>query len=180
MTSDIPSAEGRTAPEIAPSADPGSVPVHQYDEFINGMAQYLANRGFPRAAGRIFAVLLVCEPPEQTAAQLAEAIGSSRGTISSMTHLLMRMGLIDRLAVRGAREAVYRTSPGTIDTVVTGGIEPVRRARELTARGLALMSDRPAASRARLQELHDAYRFFELTLPALLERWAREHPQEQQ
>jgi hypothetical protein len=37
--------------------------------------------------------------------------------------------------------------------------------------------DRVTCTRARLQELHDAYRLFELTLPALLERWSREHPQ---
>jgi DNA-binding transcriptional regulator GbsR (MarR family) len=161
----------RPAPDLEP---------HRYDEFVSGFAHYLEVRGIPRAAGRIFAYLLVCEPAEQTAAQLEAATGSSRGTISSMTHVLMRMGLIERVSRRGERQAVYRTSPSTIDAVVAGAVEPTRRARELTGWGLDLMSARPAAARARLQELHDVYQFFEASLPALLDRWATERAQEQQ
>ena len=37
--------------------------------------------GLPRTAGRIWGWLHVCEPPQQTAAQLVDALGVSKGSI---------------------------------------------------------------------------------------------------
>jgi hypothetical protein len=52
-----------------------------------------------------------------------------------------------------------------------------RRIREITADGLAALAvlpDRPLSVSARLQELHDAYAFFEREFPALIDRYLRE------
>ena len=54
------------------------------EELAGRMARILAQEGLPPVAGRMWAWLLVCDPPEQTAAQLAEAVGASRGSISGM------------------------------------------------------------------------------------------------
>jgi len=174
-----------TAQVTAPSTPPVSSRshadgsgAHRYDEFINGFAALMEARGVPRAAGRIFAYLQVCEPAEQTAAQLATALGMSLGTISGMTRLLMQPGWVERRSRRSERQAVFRTAAGTMSHLVDGMVEPTRRAREMTERGLRLMADRPGEARARLQELHDVYRFFELSLPELLERWHGERREE--
>ena len=55
-----------------------------------------------------------------------------------------------------------------------------RRARQLTGRGLELMADRPAADRARLEELHAVYAFFEEWLPMLLDQWHQRGQKEAQ
>jgi DNA-binding transcriptional regulator GbsR (MarR family) len=147
------------------------IQVHRYDEFIESFASLMETRGIPRAAGRIFSFLQVSEPADQTAAQLANALGISLGTVSSMTRLLMRAGWVERISRRGERQAVFRTAAGMMTLAVDGVMEPTRRARELTDRGLALMADRPEAARARLQELNEVYRFFEEWFPMLLEHW---------
>ncbi len=125
-------------------------PDHRYDEFIEGFARLMESRGIPRAAGRIFSFLQVSDPPEQTAAQIATALGISLGTVSSMTRLLMQAGWVERISRRGERQARYRSSAGMMSLTVDGVMEPTRRARQLTQRGLELMADRPAADRARL------------------------------
>ena len=122
-------------------------------------------------AGRIFAYLLVCEPADQTAAQISEAVGASLGTISSMTRLLLGARLIERTRRRSERSAVYRIPPDGWRSVTRGQIEGTRYARELTDRGLALMADRSPAARSRLQDLRDIYLFFESSMPALFEQW---------
>jgi DNA-binding MarR family transcriptional regulator len=156
-------ATGTSEPEIQ---------AHRYDEFIESFAHLVSSsRGLPMVAGRLFAYLLVCEPAEQTAAQLSQAVGASLGTISGMTRLLIGTGLIERTRRRGERSAVYRVPPDGWRTVTKGQIEGTRYARELTDRGLSLMTDRPAASRSRLQDLRDIYLFFESSIPALFEQW---------
>jgi hypothetical protein len=165
-------ATAGNAPDQAVSAD-------RYDEFIESFAHLVqASRGLPMVAGRIFAYLLVCEPAEQTAAQISVAIGASLGTISGMTRLLLGTKLIERTRRRGERSAVYRIPPDGWQSVTKGQIDGTRYARELTDRGLALMTDRSPESRARLQDLRDIYLFFESSIPALFEQWLRERQED--
>ena len=45
------------------------------------MGRFLAGLGMTPMAGRMWGYLLICEPPEQTAAQIAEALQASRGSV---------------------------------------------------------------------------------------------------
>jgi DNA-binding MarR family transcriptional regulator len=154
----------RMAPEL----------IHRYDDFIDGFARLMqSQRGVPLVGGRIFAYLLVCEPVEQTAAQISGAIGASLGTVSSMTRLLLSARLIERVTRRGERSAVYLIAPDAMSTITRATIEAAQTAREWTDRGLALMADRPPLSRARLQDLRDVYLIFEKSIPALLASWEK-------
>jgi DNA-binding transcriptional regulator GbsR (MarR family) len=145
-----------------------------YADFIDGFAHLMAaQRGVPLVGGRIFAYLLVCEPAEQTAAQIAEGVGASLGTVSSMTRLLLSARLIERVRRRGERSAVYLIAPDAMSSITRATLEGTRVAREMTERGLGLMADRPPAARARLQDLRDVYLIFEESIPPLLESWEK-------
>jgi hypothetical protein len=159
-----------TSPITANDSTPS---IHDYDEFIEGFADLMETRGVPRAAGRIFSYLQVSEPAEQTAAQIASALGVSLSTVSTMTRLLMNARWVRRSTRRGERQGVSRAAEGTMTLAVDGVMEPIRQARALTARGLELMAGRPATARARLQDLNDVYRFFEEWFPIILEQWHR-------
>jgi DNA-binding transcriptional regulator GbsR (MarR family) len=150
-----------------------------YDDFIDGFAHLMqSQRGVPLVGGRIFAYLLVCEPAEQTAAQIAAAVSASLGTVSSMTRLLLSARLIERVSHRGERSAVYLISPDAMSNITRATIEAARTAREMTDRGLALMADRPPLARARLQDLRDVYLIFEKSIPALLQSWEKGRPED--
>src|SRR5437868_1757412 len=111
--------------------------------------------GLPRMTGRAFAWLLVCDPPEQTAAQLAEALDASKGAISGATAMLVRLGLVDRLHVRGERADRFRVRPDTWDDQIR---DPgADQARALVAQGLDALADEPASRRARLEEMDALY-----------------------
>ena len=56
--------------------------------FVEEMGQALATYGMTPMAGRMWGWLLICEPPEQTAADLAEALQASRGAISGTARML--------------------------------------------------------------------------------------------
>ncbi len=78
-------------------------PERQYAE---DAALILESMGLARAHGKLLAWLLVCDPPQQSSAELAEALDLSAGSVSTGTRLLENSRLIRRVAVPGQRGKV--------------------------------------------------------------------------
>jgi hypothetical protein len=125
--------------------------------------------GLPQMTGRVLGWLLVCDPPEQTAAQLADALGASKGSISTSTNLLVRMKLLDRLHVRGERADRFRIRPEAWDDQVRD--QTIDDARALLALGFEALAGEPPTRLARLQELDAFYTWWEARMPELVEEW---------
>lgn len=136
--------------------------------FIERWSQILASEGLPPVAGRLWAWLLICEPPEQTVDQIAAAIGASRGAISGAVRMLEPSGLIVRSKRRGDRHEHWRTSP---DAVIHS-LEAKERATRPSLRALDDMllasSHRPEESLARLREVHRLYAMLLGMFPLLI------------
>ena len=139
--------------------------------FVERVAGMGATQGLPRMAGRIWAWLLICDPAEQTGADLARELHASRGSISSMARLLEAPGLIHRTTRRGDRREYFGIAPGSVDAVVHARLPAIVAWRRITEDGLRLVADRSPDSQARLRELHEAYAFFERDFPHSLERY---------
>ena len=136
--------------------------------FVEEMGQALASYGMTPMAGRMWGWLLICDPPEQTAAELAEALQASRGSISGTARMLANAGMIRRTTRRGDRREYFSVAPETFEQFLAGAGRIYRYFREIAARGLVAIEDRPPASRARLQEFHDVFAFVEQKVPAVL------------
>jgi len=152
------------------SAEPG------LREWVEQVSMLLEQDGVPRMAGRIFAWLLVCEPPEQSLEDLAAAVQGSKASMSTMTRLLAQSGLVDKVRLPGARRDAFRIQPGQWQTLWRSRMALIEQATALTGRGLELLAGRPPAQRARLEELDRQYRFFLRAFPELLARLGREEP----
>ncbi len=139
--------------------------------FIEEMGQFLGASGMTPMAGRMWGWLLICDPPEQTASDLAEALHASRGAISGTARLLASAGMIRRTHRRGDRREYFLAPPGALEALLAGAGAMYGRFRQITGDGLDVLADRPTAARARLQEVHDAYVFFEREYPALIGRY---------
>jgi len=142
--------------------------------FVEAMGQFLGSSGMTPMAGRMWGWLLICEPPEQSAADLAEALRASRGSISGTARLLATAGMIRRTTRRGDRREYFSVPLGALESLIAGAGDSYRRFRELTEQGLIVMADRPPEARARLQEVHDVYAFYEREHPTVLQRFIRE------
>ncbi|HEX7252496.1 MAG TPA: MarR family transcriptional regulator, partial [Thermoanaerobaculia bacterium] len=127
--------------------------------------------GLPRMAGRVLGWLLLCDPPEQTAAQLLDGLAASKGSISTTTRLLERFGIVERVCMPGDRRTYFRVAPGAFTTMIEDKLRYVTTWKELAGRGLALLKKSPKARARRLQSMHDFYSFLEQEFPALIERW---------
>jgi predicted transcriptional regulator len=129
--------------------------------------------GLPRMVGRVLGVLLVSDPPERTAEELAGALRASRGSISSATRTLVHMGLVERRARSGERRDYFLVKPGTWDEFMQRELEALRAFRRMAERGLGLMDPGNPEARRSLEEMRDFYAYWEEELPALLERWEK-------
>jgi DNA-binding transcriptional regulator GbsR (MarR family) len=144
-------------------------------QFIEDMGLFYEEQGFPPMAGRLAGWLLICDPPHQTAGELAEVLEASAGSISSMTRLLTQCGLVERVAVPGQRGAAFRHRTGASTELLTRALERSERACDLFERGLSLLGDHPPETRRRLRDQLEFHRFIRRELPALMERWEKEH-----
>lgn len=124
--------------------------------------------GAPRMAGRILGWLLVCEPAEQTAAEIAEALHASKGSISTNTRVLIRMGLIEKVAIPGERSTRLRIAPGAWRKTIGNKGHGLAIFRDHAAQGLDKLGGSSPSRRARLSEMHDIYAFFTDRYPQLL------------
>jgi len=141
--------------------------------FVEAMGHYMGGYGMTPMAGRLWAWLLICDPPAQTAGDLAEALRASRGAISGAAASLASAGMIRRVSRRGDRREYFSAPPGTFDTLLRSAGTAYGRLLAITSEGLTAVDGRPGG-RERLQEVHDAVAFVARELPALVDRYLAE------
>jgi DNA-binding transcriptional regulator GbsR (MarR family) len=142
--------------------------------FVEEMGQILAGYGMTPMAGRMWGWLLICEPPEQTAAAISEALGASRGAISGTARILAGAGFIKRSTRRGDRREYFSAPPEALESMLSSATQVYRQLREMSERGLRAVAHRPEPQRARLQEFHDVLAFIEREIPLVIDGFIRE------
>ena len=145
-------------------------------QFIEQVALALEAAGLPLMAGRLLGLLLISNPPEQSSSQLINQLGASKGSISTNTRLLMRMALVEKVAVPDSRSTYFRVQPGAWEKLMEQQMEHISNFRALLDDGLQLVSASSPQQRHRLEDTRDFYAFFEQEFPRVLRHWrARRH-----
>lgn len=143
-------------------------------QFVEDLGLCYESEGLPRMAGRLMGWLLVCEPSHQTAAELAEGLNASAGSISSASRILLQCGLVEKIGIPGQRSAAFRIRTGAWTDRMQAHLQKNLTLKSLADRGLRLMEDRSPEARRRLEELRDFEAFVAREMPALIERWKKE------
>ena len=115
---------------------------------------------------------MVCAPPEQTEAQIAEALQASRGSINTMTRLLQVWGA-ESLGVAGRLGGCYRIKPGSSVKLLHNEARMFWEIPSLAERRLEAVRNEPLRVRERLRLLEgrDLFAFVEKEYPLLIEKW---------
>ena len=127
--------------------------------------------GATRMMGRILGWLLVCDPPEQSAGDIAEAVGASAGSVSTTTRALTQAGMVERLGIPGERSAHFRVRSGVWGQLLRKRMSYIVSMRDLVEEGLEFGRERSEESRLRLRELGSYCSFIERELPGFVEHW---------
>lgn len=127
--------------------------------------------GLNRSAGRVLSALLVADPPERTAEQLAATLQASRGAISGATTMLATMGLIERKRRPGDRKDYFRNKPNAWFEATKQQTVLVEQLRQLAEKGLNIMESDKLEVTEGLRDMRDMLIFYERELPEMFVRW---------
>ncbi|MET9795349.1 GbsR/MarR family transcriptional regulator [Nocardiopsis alba] len=154
-----------------------SEPTERELAFVDEVAVFFEDEGLPLIAGRVIGWLLISDPPEQSAARLAEVLQVSRSSIGTATRMLTPSGLVEGVRKRGHRQEYFRIADDGWSRMLERRYALATSFREVTERGLAALEDASPERRERLANVHELYGFLEKELPAMLRRW-RERDEE--
>lgn len=106
-----------------------------------------------------------------TAADLAERLGVSAAAISGAVRYLSHIGMVSREPVPGSRRDRYRLprNPWYQTSLLKG--ELLEALAELADEGVAAVGTAATPSGARIAEMRDFFRFLEVELQGLLDKW---------
>jgi DNA-binding transcriptional regulator GbsR (MarR family) len=123
----------------------------QIENWIERVAAVFAQHfGLPPITGRILGWLLVCDPPEQSAGEIADAIGASRASLTTSMRLLTAGDLVRRRHRPGDRTTYFRIDDDAWEKVIRQRIVGMASLREITEDAMAMIGpDSERASRVR-------------------------------
>lgn len=129
----------------------------QIQNWIERVAAVFAlHFGLPPITGRILGWLLICDPPEQSAGEIAEAIGASRASLTTSMRLLTAGDLVRRRHRPGERTTYFRIDDDAWEKVIRARIIGMASLREITEDAMALIG--PDSERAaRVRAAHDFF-----------------------
>lgn len=151
-----------------------AAPTPEELAFVEAFAAGLEGMGLFRMAGRVVGWLLIADPPEQTAAQLAEVLRASKGSISAAMKFLLPSGWVRRRTHPGDRRDHYMIPEGIWPEILRAQADRYRAITRVTEQGLALLDGSSPQRQERLREMHDLFVWVDREYPALLERWGRQ------
>jgi DNA-binding MarR family transcriptional regulator len=139
--------------------------------FADHMGRFYARRyGFPPMIGRLIGYLSVCDPPDQSIGELAEALLASRSAIAGAVK-----GLEALHAVRRSRAAGERMDRVRIDLsspqAMGMDISEYEELREMAHEGLEVLQDTPIERRAVLLEVSAFADFLLEQMPRMQQEW---------
>jgi DNA-binding transcriptional regulator GbsR (MarR family) len=133
----------------------GCVPTDAEITFADHMGRFYARRyAFPPMVGRLIGYLAVCDPPEQSIGELAEALLASRSAIANAVNVLETVGSVRRTRAAGERMDrvhIEFSSPQSMGMDIT----EYEEMRDLVREGLEVVRDAPAERRALLLEMSE-------------------------
>jgi hypothetical protein len=139
--------------------------------FADHTGRFFARRyGMAPMVGRLVGYLAVCDPPEQSIAELADALLASRSAIAGAVNTLENLRLIQRYRAAGERMDRVRIDRSYTQTTAFDLTE-YREQGELAREGLRMLADAPPERRALLLEWAAFADFTVERLPVLEREW---------
>lgn len=148
-----------------------AVPTDDEITFADHMGRFYARRyAYPPMVGRLLGYLAICDPPEQSINELADALLASRSAVTGAVKVLENQDAIRRTRAAGDRMDRVRldlTSRRARGFDVTEYTE----LRDLAYEGLDVLKGAAPQRRAVLEEMAAFAEFLVDRIPRLYEEW---------
>jgi len=150
------------------------MPTHEEElAFADQAGRHFARQfGMPPMVGRVAGWLLICEPPEQTAAEIADGLHVSRSAVGAAIDALESFAFVRRSRAPGERADRIEVNPEAGAQGLDTRAEFAAMAA-LVRQGLDVLAGETDARRARLLEVAAFYDWLLVRMPALADEWNR-------
>lgn len=139
--------------------------------FVEEYGVMFEQMGSTRMLGRVWAVLMVSDPPEMTAEEIAEALKASRGSISHATRQLIDLGVVQRVNKPGIRKDFYRVPRDAWALAFMTKMQSFGHLLNLFKRGLDAMDGASDEAQAPLRDAIEFYEFWQREMAELPAKW---------
>lgn len=146
--------------------------------FVDQVADYYYfNDGMPRERGQVLGWLMISDPPEQTADQIADTLGVSRDDVDRMIAQLVpstehQGGVFQRTDLPGGGYSV-RMLEGRWANQIKAVFAGIPDFHQVTAYGLEVLDGASPERRRRLVLMERFLRYLTEEFPAMWERYER-------
>ena len=139
--------------------------------FADHMGRFYARRyGFPPMLGRLIGYLSVCDPPDQSINELADALLASRSAVAGAVKTAEAIRVLRR--TRPAGERMDRVRIDLSSPHATGmDVSEYEELREMAHKGLEVLRDASIERRAVLLEMAAFADFLVGEMPRLRQEW---------
>ncbi|HLU34440.1 MAG TPA: MarR family transcriptional regulator [Thermomicrobiales bacterium] len=139
--------------------------------FVEEFGVMFEQMGSTRMLGRVWAALMVADPPEMTAEELADYLQASRGSISQATRQLISLGVVQRVSKPGVRRDYYRVPTNAWPRAYFTKMKAFDDIFALFQRGRDAMADASPEAQTPIKEALLFYEFWQKEVEHLLDRW---------
>ncbi|MEU2873434.1 transcriptional regulator [Streptomyces olivoreticuli] len=157
---------------MSSSADEGPAPPS--GEVLAWMERvttwFMQQAGWPPIMGRTMAWLMVSDPPEQTAAEIAEAVQASRASLTTTLRLLTEARMVQAVTRAGRRATYYQVTEDAWSGVLKRRLESLTSFVDITSKGLHLFPGDAARAR-RMREAHRMFAWLSSEAEPMWKRW---------
>ena len=131
--------------------------------------------GLPRIAGRLFGALLLSDEP-RSLDELAEALGVSKGSVSTDARRLLERGVVERVARPGDRRDYYQLAPDFFGQIIRHRDARWEAFSTIVAEMAAAAPAPSAELRARFAYVQAVHDFIVARVEDALRAWADRGP----
>jgi DNA-binding transcriptional ArsR family regulator len=140
---------------------PGNPDSEKVVRWVERVAVFWSEQsGLPPITGRIVGWLMICDSPEESAGEIAAAIGASRASLTTSLRLLIAIGLVHSVTRPGQRTIYYRIDGDAWEMVLRRRIASMASFRAITRDGLTLLGENKTRA-ARIQAADQVYAWAE-------------------
>ncbi|MFC6083472.1 GbsR/MarR family transcriptional regulator [Sphaerisporangium aureirubrum] len=139
-------------------------------EFVDRMGLIMERLGGTRTMGRMYAWLMICDPPEQSLTGLAAELGVSKTAVSTVARQLEVSGMVERVPASG-REHRYRMVGGGWAQIMRVQMAILKQSLDTLDFGLSILGDGRPGHRDRLEDTREFFAFILQDSDEMFERW---------
>jgi len=146
----------------------------QLEKLMEEYALRMEAFGMPPLAGRIFAVMLLTDPPEKSTQDLIQLTGGSKGALSQTLRILEQFGHLEKCPAPGRRGHSWRLRRHFMIEMFQGKMNAIRGIRDFWRSHVEEISCLSECVQHNVHEMARFHEFFFEVVTSAFERWKQQ------